>query len=108
MIHGVLPHSHIFILKKDIARRTNTNKSDIFLRARTVGADLGTSTVTTRALIIESVAHKSKAIKAACMENLAPTCTNRASDNQVFVPFGTIEGVNNKKRKSGYDNKRIS
>ncbi len=99
MVYSYPDYSHQIFLKKDIAKRINSSKNGIFLRARTVGANTDTSSVVTRALIIEAVAHKARAIKMACMENLVPTRQNRIYGNQVFVPFGNIEGFNNKNRE---------
>ena len=92
-------YTHRISLKKDLARRMKVNENDIYIRARTVGADAAESAVVTRALIIEAPAHKSKGIKTACMENLGPDTKNRISGNQVFVPFGNIDGFNNRNRE---------
>ena len=86
-------------MRKDIATRINVKEEELSIRARTVGADNGEAKVVTRALIVEAVAHKSKEIKTACMENLSPDRTNMISGNQVFVPFGNIEGFNDKTRE---------
>ena len=91
--------THRITLRKDIAMRLKVKEEELSIRARTVGADNGEAKVVTRALIVEAVVHKSKEIKTACMENLSPDRANKISGNQVFVPFGTIEGFNDKTRE---------